>query len=65
MEEGDEVVLERGGRPVARLVPLEPQGRRFGGQLAGRLTCRTTSTTPSRTTCSTCSRKAPVWPCSS
>lgn len=36
VEQGDEVVIQRDGRPVARLVPVEPAGRRFG-QFAGRL----------------------------
>jgi prevent-host-death family protein len=58
VDEGDEVVIERDGRPVARLVPLEPQGRRFGGQLAGRLHVPDDFDDPSRTTCSTCSREA-------
>jgi prevent-host-death family protein len=35
VDEGDEVVIERDGRPVARLVRVEPRRRAFG-QLAGR-----------------------------
>ena len=36
VEQGDEVVIERDGRPVARLVAVAPRRRRFG-QLAGQL----------------------------
>ncbi len=38
VEEGDEVVIERDGQPVAKLVRVERPRRRVGGQLAGRLT---------------------------
>lgn len=34
VERGDEVVIGRDGRPVARLVPVPPVRRRFG-QFAG------------------------------
>ncbi len=30
VEQGDEVVIQRDGHPVARLVPAVPGGRRFG-----------------------------------
>ena len=36
VENGEEVVIARGDRPVARLVPVEPQKFRFG-ILAGQL----------------------------
>lgn len=36
VEEGDEVVIERDGQPVAKLVRVEGPRRRFGGQFAGR-----------------------------
>ena len=36
VEAGEEVVIERDGRPVARLVRVEPPRRQFG-QLAGLL----------------------------
>ena len=36
---GAEIIIARAGRPVARLVPLEPlPARRVLGRLAGRLT---------------------------
>ena len=28
VESGDEIIIARGGRPVARLLPYAPQGRR-------------------------------------
>jgi len=34
VEQGDEVVIQRDGQPIARLVPVVPGGRRFG-QFAG------------------------------
>jgi prevent-host-death family protein len=38
VEEGEEVVIGRGGRPVARLVPFErPRERRRPGALKGRI----------------------------
>lgn len=33
---GEEVVISRGGRPVARLVPVDPAGQRVLGEDAGR-----------------------------
>jgi prevent-host-death family protein len=39
-EEGEEVVLRRGRRPVVRLVPIEPEGqleRRKPGRMRGRV----------------------------
>lgn len=39
VEAGEEIVIGRGGRPAARLVPYrEPRGRRQGGQWQGRVT---------------------------
>ena len=35
--EGDEIVIARHGRPVARLVPMEEQTSREPGLLAGRI----------------------------
>jgi prevent-host-death family protein len=37
VEQGDEVVIERDGQPVARLIAVAPRRRRFG-QLTGQLT---------------------------
>ena len=38
LEEGEDVVIGRGGRPVARLVPVEvPEGRRIPGRWRGRV----------------------------
>lgn len=37
-EAGEEVVIARRGRPIARLVPLEPRGRREPGTLRGKIT---------------------------
>ena len=39
---GEEIVIARAGKPVARLVPLEPQGKRDRvlGTLAGKLNVR-------------------------
>ncbi len=37
VEAGDEVVIERDGQPVAKLVRVERPRRRSGGQLTGRL----------------------------
>jgi prevent-host-death family protein len=37
VEAGDEVVIARNGRPVARLVPYTAPRRRQPGRLAGRL----------------------------
>ncbi len=33
--EGEEVVIARAGKPIARLVPIAPQGRRVFGQDRG------------------------------
>ena len=39
VEAGEEIVIGRGGRPTARLVPYrEPRQRRQGGQWQGRVT---------------------------
>ena len=38
VEAGDDVVIARNGKPVARLVPCEPPGRRQFGLLSGRIT---------------------------
>lgn len=38
VEAGDDVVIARNGKPVARLVPCEPPGRRQFGSLSGRIT---------------------------
>lgn len=37
-EAGDEVVIARRGKPIARLVPLKPRGRRQPGTLRGKIT---------------------------
>lgn len=37
VEEGDEVVIARAGRPIARLVPFTGPGKRVLGQDAGRV----------------------------
>ncbi|HEY8207182.1 MAG TPA: type II toxin-antitoxin system prevent-host-death family antitoxin [Myxococcaceae bacterium] len=34
---GEEVVISKGGKPYARLMPLEPPPPRKGGWLAGKL----------------------------
>lgn len=34
---GEEVIISKGGKPYARLVPLEPPPARKGGWLAGKL----------------------------
>jgi prevent-host-death family protein len=65
VEEGDEVVLEREGRPVARLVPLEPRGRRCAGQLAGRLHVPDDFDDPLSDDLLDLFEGRPVWPCSS
>ena len=31
VEEGDEVIIARAGKPIAKLVPLKPERRRPGG----------------------------------
>lgn len=36
MAAGEEIVIRRGGQPVAKLVPIAPSGRRRLGQDAGR-----------------------------
>ena len=36
--EGEEIVISRGKQPVARLVPILPQGRRAFGAMRGRAT---------------------------
>jgi prevent-host-death family protein len=36
VEEGEEVVITRGGKPVARLVRVEPEGKRQFGQDRGK-----------------------------
>lgn len=36
VEEGGEVVITRGGKPVARLVRVEPEGKRQFGQNRGK-----------------------------
>jgi prevent-host-death family protein len=38
VEEGEEVVIAKAGKPVARLVPFAKSARRKLGLLAGRLT---------------------------
>ena len=35
--EGEEVIIARGSKPVARLVPVEVKGKRQPGSLKGRL----------------------------
>ena len=37
VEAGEEVVIARNGKPVARLVPCEQQGKRQFGLLKGRI----------------------------
>ena len=37
VEAGEDVTIARNGRPVARLVPCEPQGKREFGALKGRI----------------------------
>ena len=37
VEAGDEVILNRNGKPVAKVVPLTGAGRRGRGRLRGRL----------------------------
>ena len=37
VEAGEEVVIARNGKPVARLVPCEQQGKRRFGSLKGRI----------------------------
>ncbi len=37
VEAGEEVVIARNGKPVARLVPCEQRGRRRFGSLRGRI----------------------------
>lgn len=37
VEAGEDVVIARNGRPVARLVPCEQQGKREFGVLKGRI----------------------------
>ena len=36
--EGEEIVISRGKQPVARLVPIQPRGRRVFGAMRGRAT---------------------------
>ena len=38
VEDGEEVIIAKAGKPIARLVPIEKTGRRKLGVLAGRLT---------------------------
>ena len=35
VERGENIVISRAGKPVARLVPIAPQGKRVGGQDRG------------------------------
>lgn len=37
-EAGEEVVIARRGKPIVRLVPLKPRGRREPGTLRGKIT---------------------------
>lgn len=37
VEAGEEIILSRSGRPVARLIPIEPNRPRQPGLLSGRL----------------------------
>ena len=37
-EAGEEVVIARRGKPIVRLVPLKPRGRRQPGTLRGKIT---------------------------
>jgi prevent-host-death family protein len=37
VEAGDEVIISRSGRPIARLVPVDPRPRRVPGGWAGAL----------------------------
>jgi prevent-host-death family protein len=37
VEAGEEIVIARGGRPVAKLVPLRPTRRRRPGRLKGKI----------------------------
>jgi prevent-host-death family protein len=37
VEAGEEVVIARGSKPVARLVPFEPKTRRVFGRLKGKI----------------------------
>ena len=37
VEAGEDVVIARNGKPVARLVPCEPPGKRQFGALRGRI----------------------------
>ena len=37
VEGGEEVVIARAGRPIARLVPVQPAGPRRPGALKGRI----------------------------
>jgi len=36
VEKGEEVIIARGDKPVARLVPVKPKGTRVPGLLKGR-----------------------------
>ncbi len=38
VEAGEEVVIERGGVAVAKLVPFKPKGKRQPGMLKGKIT---------------------------
>lgn len=37
MERGEDVVIARNGKPVAKLVPCEPKGKRQFGALKGKI----------------------------
>lgn len=37
VEAGEEVVIGRGGKPVAKLVPVDPKPKRIPGRLKGRI----------------------------
>ena len=46
--EGEDIVIAKGGKPVARLVPVRRPGRRQLGCARGLWTSRRTSTPPCR-----------------
>jgi prevent-host-death family protein len=35
VEKGEEVIIARGDKPIAKLVPVQPKGKRFPGMLKG------------------------------
>lgn len=37
VESGEEIIIARAGTPVARLVPIQPTGKRVLGRLAGQV----------------------------